>query len=151
MQLRCLKMRFSNSQIISVALWDWGLFFEFQTFRKNYLEPIQISKKNEFWINFGQNLPFLTFLILVVEVSNKDFCKLDQILRNFSYWQNCVFAIVFEICEFENRIFRQRSRIILEQHCMYFLFCVVGPSVAHDARTAVFTSTALEVSWLVGQ
>ena len=34
-------------------------------------------------MKFCQNLQFQTFVIFVAEISNKDFCKQDEILRNF--------------------------------------------------------------------
>ena len=46
-------------------------------------------------------MQFLTFLVTVVEISNKHFCKLDKILRNFPSWQNFVFVTVYEIFGFE--------------------------------------------------
>ena len=39
-------------------------------------------------------MQFLIFLVTVVEISNKDFRKLDKILRNFPSWQNFVFVTV---------------------------------------------------------
>ena len=34
-------------------------------------------------MKFCQNLHFPTFVIFVAQISNKHFCKLDEILRNF--------------------------------------------------------------------
>ena len=61
----------------------------------SFFEKTQIS------IKIYQNLQFLTFLVTVVEFSNKHFCKLDKILRNFPNWQNFVFVTVYEIFGFE--------------------------------------------------
>ena len=52
-------------------------------------------------MKFCQNLQFLTFVIFVAEISNKHFCKLDRILRNFPSWQIFVFVTVYEIFGFE--------------------------------------------------
>ena len=41
-----------------------------------------------------QNLQFSTFLVTVVEISNKHFCKLDKVFRNFPSWQKFVFVTV---------------------------------------------------------
>ena len=41
------------------------------------------DKKSANLMKFGQNLQFLTFVTFVAEISNKNFCKLDKIQRNF--------------------------------------------------------------------
>ena len=44
---------------------------------------------------------FQTFQTLITLISNKHFCKLDKILRNFPSWQNFVFVTVYGIFGFE--------------------------------------------------
>ena len=58
-------------------------------------------------MKFCQNLHFLTFVIFVAEISNKHFCKLDKILRNFCSWQIFVLVTVYEIFGFEFCHFKQ--------------------------------------------
>ena len=60
-------------------------------------------------MKFCHNLPFLTFLIFVAEISKKLFCKLYKILANFPSWQIFVFVTVLKIFEFENGNFKQWS------------------------------------------
>ena len=58
-------------------------------------------------MKFCQNLLFLTFALSVAEISNKHFCKLDEILRNFPSWQISVFMTVYDIFGFEFGHFKQ--------------------------------------------
>ena len=58
-------------------------------------------------MNFCRNLQFRTFVIFVTENSNKHFCKLDEILRNFPGWQSFVFETVYETFGFESWHFMQ--------------------------------------------
>ena len=62
-------------------------------------------------------MQFSTFLVTVVEISNKHFCKLDKILRNFPSWQNFVFVTVYEIFGFEFCHFMLWGCDILERYC----------------------------------
>ena len=68
-------------------------------------------------MKFCQNFQFLTFVIFVAEISNKQFCKLDKFLRNFCAEQFFVFVTVSKIFGFENRNFKQWSCDISEHYC----------------------------------
>ena len=68
-------------------------------------------------MKFCQNFQFLTFVIFVAEISNKHFCKLDKILRNFCSWQFFVFVRVLKVFEFETRNFKKWSCDTLEHYC----------------------------------
>ena len=68
---------------------------------KKIILSSSIFEKTQISIEIYQNLQFLTFLVTVVEISNKHFCKPDKILRNFPSWQNFVFVTVYEIFGFE--------------------------------------------------
>ena len=68
-------------------------------------------------MKFCQNFQFLTFVIFVAEVSNKHFCKLDKIFRNFCSWQFFVFVTVLKIFGFETRNFEKWSCDTLEHYC----------------------------------
>ena len=68
---------------------------------KKFILSYLIFEKTQISIKIYKNLQFLTFLVTVVEISNKHFCKLDKILRNFPSWQNFVFVTVYEIFGFE--------------------------------------------------
>ena len=68
--------------------------------KKNYSKVLNFRKNS----NFIKNLlkfAISSFLVTVVEISNKHLCKLDKILRNFSSWQNFVFVTVYEVFGFE--------------------------------------------------
>ena len=67
-------------------------------------------------MKFCQKFQFLTFVIFVAEISNKQFCKLNKILRNFCSWQFFVFVTVSKIFGFETRNFKKWSCDTLE-HC----------------------------------
>ena len=49
-------------------------------------------------------------------ISNKHFCKLGKIVRNFCSWQNFVFVTVCELFGFEVCHFKQWSCDILERY-----------------------------------
>ena len=58
-------------------------------------------------MKFCENLQFLTFVIFVAGISNKLFCELDKISRNYPSWQIFVFLTVYEIFGFEFGHFKQ--------------------------------------------
>ena len=68
-------------------------------------------------MKFCQNFHFLTFVIFVAEISNKHFCKLDKIRRNFCSWKFFVFETVLKIFGFETRNFKKWSCDALEHYC----------------------------------
>ena len=48
-----------------------------------------------------QNVQILTYVDFVTEISNKHFCKLDEIRRNFPSCQKFVVVTVCELFDFE--------------------------------------------------
>ena len=85
--------------------------FNFQN--KVEFKHLKYQEKTQNSIKFPQNWLFPTFLIWVVKFSNKHFCKLDKIPRNFWSWQLFAFETVYEICGFEVCHFNQWSCDIL--------------------------------------
>ena len=98
---------------------DWKFF-------KNIFSTLWKSRKSTNLIKFCQNFQFLTFVIFVAEISNKHFCKLDKILRNFPSWQNFVFVTVFKKFGFEICNFKHWSCDILERYCTGWIICDVS-------------------------
>ena len=94
----------------------WGQMSDWKFF-KNIFSTLSKSRKSTNLIKFCQNSQFLTFVIFVAEISNRHFCKLDKILRNFPSWHFFVFVTVFKKFGFEICDFKHRSCDILE---LYF-------------------------------
>ena len=78
-------------------------------------------------MKFCQNLQFLPFAIFVAEIKNKNFCKLDKILRNFCSLQIFVFVTIYEIFGFEFYHFKQWSCDISERYCILPITNIVCP------------------------
>ena len=70
-------------------------------------------------MKFCHNFEFLTFVVFVAKTSNKLFCELDKLLRNFCSWQMFVFVRVYEIFSFEVCNFKQWSCNVSERYCSY--------------------------------
>ena len=94
----------------------WGQMIDWKFF-KNIFSTLWKSRKSTNLIKFYQNFHFLTFVIFVAEISNKHFCKLDKILRNFPSWHFFVFVTVFMKFGFEICNFKHWSYDILERYC----------------------------------
>ena len=88
-----------------------------ENFSKIYFQLCENPEKVQIWLNFQ----FLTFVIFVAEISNKHFCKLDKILRNFPSWHFFVFVTVFKKFGFEICNFKHWSCDILERYCTSLL------------------------------
>ena len=95
----------------------WGQMIDWKFF-KNIFSTLWKSRKSANLIKFCQNFQFLTFVIFVAEISNKHFCKLDKILRNFPSWHFFVFVTVFKKFGFEICNLKHWSCDILERYCI---------------------------------
>ena len=88
-------------------MFDWNFF-------KNIFSILWKTRKSTILNEFFQNFKLLILEIFVAEISNKHFCKLDKILRNFPSWHVFVFVTVFkkfrfEICNFKHWSFNEKA------------------------------------------
>ena len=123
----------------------WGQMIDWKFF-KNIFSTLWKSRKSTNLIKICQNFQFLTFVIFVAEISNKQFCKLDKILRNFPSWHVFVFVTVFKKFGFEICNFKHWSCDILEHYCrsrMPSLSIIYKPNFQ-----ALFLWTLFTVPWL---
>ena len=86
---------------------DWNFF-------KNIFSILWRSGKSTNLNEFCPNFKLLILEIFVAENSNKHFCKLDKILRNFPSWHVFVSVTVFkkfrfEICNFKHLSFNEKA------------------------------------------
>ena len=90
-------------------------------------------------------MQFLTFLVTVVELSNKHFCKLKKILRNFPSWQTFVFVAVYEMIGFEFCHFLPRGCNILELYSKTTSRCYFK-EVTRQSHRAAISQKLLEIT-----
>ena len=107
----CLKVL--QEKLIWICKWLTEHFSKI-----NFQFCVQILyRKSSNWIKFCQKFHSLTFVIFVPKISNKQFRKLDKVLRNFPSWHFFVFVTVFKKFRFEICNLRNWSCNKSERYC----------------------------------